>query len=231
MTENTELNQKRKTHFWVSTAPFFKTELFVVPAFNTEAEVYHNAEADIVIYDPDGAKINSVTVEFGKGKTGLLELDPLLGGCKSESGLQYAHLEIDTDLEVRACCRMKTAEKAALMGEPRFLAGLHSVFYPVAITAEGAPFLGLINTGDELVNVRCRLFCGKRTPETDINIPGRGSRILSLKDEFVDDGSIPEGQRIQAYARLSCREEDSVAAFLLERNTIFNEKDFYSSVC
>lgn len=208
-----------ESHFWVAAGPFFTTTLFVVPPSplflqDTESK---NFPSTIRIFDSDGKPVNEVIVQFPANQVGILELDTLMSGCGLESGLQHGHLSITSTPGARHFCRMNTAEEGTLLSEPMRVRRGCGAFMPVTFSSNRTSMLCFINYGDKETSVRCRLFCGKRAPETICTLPPRGSRVLNVEAEFPGMTAVAAGKEVSAYLRFGTQSESDVGVQLLER--------------
>ena len=87
----------------------------------------------------------------------------------------------------------------------------------VVFAGDRANLLGVLNLSTAEASMRCRLLCGKRTPETTLSVPPLGARLLSLETEFPELAATPEDRQVRAYVRITCRNEQEIAVQLLER--------------
>lgn len=212
---------EEETHFWVCCAPFFETTLLVVPSMAAAAA--HDAGGGeqvlsrLRLYDADGFVTNELSVQFSPLQAGVIEVEPLMAGCKFEAGLKHGHLEIRSRRGFSHLCRLHSREGASLMGPPALLSSTRRVFFPVLFSAERSSFLCLINQGDTQAALRARFFFGKRSPEATWEVPAHGARVISMASEFGEYVDYPAGTQAQAYIRLAVRSDSIVGAQLIDR--------------
>lgn len=213
------------SHYWVATYPYFETTLFV-----TSAAGMPRSATRIFLYDSDGAEVNRASIEFASGQVGILELDQFLGRCKLESGLKHAHLEVISGPGSRHQCRVHNAQGACLLGEGLQIDLEQSGFFPVLLGEGRSSMVAFVNHRHEEASVRCRLYVGKRSPETDILLPPMGTRIFDLCAEF-GNVSAQGGPRVMpGYARVSTLASNEVGAHLIESVQTEQERRLFTSV-
>lgn len=213
-------------HFWVSTYPFFESTLFCVPA-PSSLEPSH---ASLKIFDCDGALVNEAALSYGAGKVGVVELDAFLGGCKLESGLKHAHVIASGSSNVSFFCQLHAREAGAILGSTLNVYATQPAFYPITLSEERRNFVTVVNHGETASTIRCRLFCGSRTPEISVLVPGYGARIIGVESEFADCGVKAGEKQLQAYVRFSTKGESGLGVQLVERFSGSKENNFYQSV-
>ena len=217
---------RRTQHFWVSSYPFFESSLIITPTAEPRGP---EASCAVQVFDADGECINEVALEFPSTEIYSLELDPLLGGCKLESGMKHAHVVVRTDEGMDVSLRIYSKEAAAFVGEPARISSTQGTFFPMTFSSDRANLLCCINTGDEEATLRCRLFFGKRSPESSWVIPPRASRVMNLESEFRQYTALHEGDQVQAYIRLSVK-AGNLAVQAIERTEGPKDSGFYTSV-
>ena len=215
-------------HYWVCSAPFFETSLLVAPARNTDHERRH--QVCLRVFDPDGYPANQVSVEYQAGQVGIIELDPLMAGCKFESGMKHAHLEIEAASSIDCLCRIHTREGAAIMGRPVEMSSMRRIFLPMVFARDRFSLIALLNESQEEAIVRARFYCGKRSPEAVWSVPAKGARVISPAVEFTDYIEIEENEQVQAYVRLGVKGSQVVAAQLIERSRGTKEGSFFGVI-
>ena len=90
--------------------------------------------------------------------------------------------------------------------------------------------ISLVNTGGEEATVRCRLYVGRRTPEIDCKIPAYGARMLHVEGVFSKYVGLPKDKTVQAYLRITTPVEVPLGVQLLEKNSAYDEKDYFVAV-
>ena len=215
-TKNINLSNVQNSSFWVCTSPFLQTTLFLIPdIFKDEKNTKFSSE--LKLYDPDGEIINEVSVESHSNQISIHELDNLMASCKLESGMKYAHLEVKSPKNVKHYCRFHTREGACFVGEPDHVSERQGTFFPVTFAQERSTFIALVNRSTKTSNVRCRLYCGKRTPETICNVPALGSRVISLSAVFPEYAVVESGNVVPGYVRVTANTEEAVGAQIVEK--------------
>ena len=223
------------SHFWVGSHPFFDSTLLVAPPFpnlisedgETKIESVAIEPSQIQIYDPDGYVVNELTFLFPQSAPGVLELDQLMAECKMESGMKHGHMVVHSPYRTQHACRIHTREGGAFMGEPSVVNSKRSAFFPITFAEDRSSLLCVVNYGEELARLRCRLYCGSRTPEAIVAVPGMGSRVISIPAQFPEYGEIEPGKYLQAYVRLGTQGESRLGVQAIERtetkeNGLFN---------
>lgn len=216
------------SHFWVASYPFFETTLLVLPPLSLVGSEL--PLSSIKVFDPDGALINEVSFSFPADQIGILEVDPLLGACKIESGLKHARLVISSPFKTRHYCRIQTQDRSGLLGEPLPFCNEDGAFFPLTFSSERSSLLCLINNSAEVSRIRCRVLSNKRSPEVMLTVPARGARALVIESLFPEIARIEESKRRLAYLRVSTKEDQRVAAQVLERTRCGENRFVYSSV-
>lgn len=226
MLKNQTSSQQYVSHFWVSSSPFFESTLISAPLMEETPTVSQGSEQLAVagvqnsflrFFDADGLLVNEATLEVQPGRVSIIEIDPLMGACKYESGMRHAHMEVISQSPHKHVCRIHSREGASILGELATIAGMHRVFFPLLFSIERLILMPLVNFQDEEAIVRGRLFCGTRSPEAAWAIPARATRIVNLSDEFAEYYDYGQGEQTQAYLRLGVRGEHAVGVQLVER--------------
>ncbi len=171
--------------------------------------------AKIVIYDADGEVANEATIGATHGNPITLELAPLMGGAKSESGLVHSHLAIEHSTTSRVFVRGHTRAGAAFLEPVNIVDQDHPAFFPVCLERAKISMISLVNLGDSDLTARVRLIISGRNPDVSVVIPARGSRVVSLEAEFGElawGDSVGDGDREEkrGYVRTSIRGEGKI---------------------
>jgi hypothetical protein len=255
------------THFWVCTYPYFDCSLFVMPPlFSGESvakvgssslnrgssAVPSAAISSITVYDPDGQIINSVRFSTKDNSVGLIELGPLFGACKMQSGMKFGQVVVRSPKGFSHRLRMMNTVCGVVLSEGKriicseklsglqrpggthgaagSLSGIGLVNFPINLGKGRQSLVTLINRGAEDAVVRCRLALGKRSPEVDCRIPAYGARVLHLESVFSLLVSIPTEKTVQSYLRLSIKQGEAVGAQIIERNFAQGESEYFVAV-
>jgi len=214
------------SHFWVCTYPFLQTVLFVArPSVSSGNQPSH-----LLLFDADGALINEARLDFPTGDVGILELEDLLGACKLESGMKHGHLEIRSAPFSRHCLRLFTREGACFEGEPAIVSSRKGAFVPVVFAPERSCLLVFVNHGAGTASLKCRLYCGKRTPETTFSVPAFGSRVLSVAALFPEFSAQEGFSYLQGYFRITSMDDCICGVQLLEVSGSSNETGIPGSI-
>lgn len=217
------------SRFWVSTYPFFSTELFIVPALKGQ-EGSVPGVTSLILYDADGAVANEVKLQFPSGVVGFVDLELLLGSCKLEGGMKHGQLVLRSPAGTKHLCRIANANRSWGLGEPQEVTVQRAAFLPVGFSEESASFATFVNYAGDEAKVRCRLYAGSKNAEIEISIPGNGSRILSLEAEFAEYTELAEGEKRHAYLRIAGRSEGVVGVQLLEKYATAGGEE-YRTIC
>ncbi|MBX7143325.1 MAG: hypothetical protein K1X79_02630 [Oligoflexia bacterium] len=215
------------THLWVCSYPYVDSTLFVVPPAVLGDS---SARTAVAIYDADGNTANEVDLEFPSNQIGIIELESIMGGCKLEAGIKHGHAVVQSPVGYSHFCRIHTREGAALIGAPASLTADHSSFFPITFDEGRQYFLAFVNETRSTANVKCRLFCGKRSPETLLTIPPLGSRVIHVETEFPDYAGGDTGKQLQGYVRISTKSEGRIGVQLIERHATKSEGGVFSAV-
>lgn len=219
-----------ESHYWISTYPFFAHSLLVVPPPHHSSESDSGFTTSLTLYDADGMLANQLTIQRDRAQITNVELDPLMGGCKIESGLKHGHLLVSSPPGFTHICRVLGPQGNTLITPGTPLSRDLSSFMPLTFSAERTHLLALINTSDQLAQVRCRLYCGKRTPESSTEVPARGMRLLSVQAEFSDFAVVEGAKRVNAYARLTTGSERPLFVQMIERYELVEDAYRYAAV-
>jgi len=212
------------SNFWVSAYPYFESTLFV------SAPPERSGAAQAIIYDPDGMLVNEVTISARPGQLGILEMGPLLGSCKIESGIKHAHLEVRSPPGFGHIVRLHTSSLATLLGEPVEISQRQTNFFPLTFAENKSLFVCLVNYAEREAKVRCRLYFGRRMPEVECIVPPLGCRLLDMNSEFSEYSVVAGGKERPGYIRLSSSIEQGCGAQLLEVSQAGKEGYIFSAV-
>lgn len=222
-----------ESHYWVSTFPFFSHTVLIIPPPPADQEggaVDEGFSAQLTIYDADGMLGNRVVITREKREIVAVELDPLMGGCKIESGLKHGHLLIESPAGFTHLCRIRGPHGSALVSQGTPVTRDLASFMPLTFSADRSQLLSVINTSNEAAQFRCRLYCGKRTPEMTADVPAHGVRLLSVQSEFSEFAIVEGGKRISAYARFTSGSNEPLLVQLVERYELMEDSYRYAAV-
>lgn len=204
-------------HIWAATYPFIDSVLFISQASLPPGSGHlPTVDAIIQAFDPDGDCINEIFLNVPLTPVCAFPVDQFLESCKLEGGIKHAHLVVRTNLQSRVLCRLQSNQGAVLLGEPTKIFGEQATFFPIQVSANQTTIFPLLNYGNTPAVVRCRLYIGKRSPETSLVIPPRGCRVLNIKSDFEDFFPEASERPTQAYVRLSTRSDRPVGIQMIE---------------
>jgi hypothetical protein len=221
------------SHFWVAGKPFFSSTIFVAPcsvvppssateppsALTEEHLKVKPCATTLDFFDADGAKTNTVEIEFPADEVGLIELEPFMAGIKVEGGVQHSHLAITSPAGTRHLCRLSNGVGVALVQDPLMVRSRESSFIPLVLSAQKEQMLAFVNAGGESAQVSCRLFYGNRSPEWNFVVAPFGAKLVSIQEELLasqDDRSWEKGST-QAYVRITARHQACISCLIVER--------------
>lgn len=227
--ENMSAEDTAISRFWISSYPFFTTTLFVLPP-----PVWHHPSGTrsgtaLTLFDADGGVVNEVRLQFAPGEVGCLDLDPLLGACKLESGMKHGTLLLCSPAGTAHYCRLSQEDKMSVLGELVPLQCDRAIFLPVSFGEHASSLLVLANfSSGEEAKIKCRLFLGSKNPEIELSVPPNGSRVINLEVEFADFIDVAEGEKRRAYLRIVTRSDLSLGAQLVEKGGPPGAEEFRS---
>lgn len=205
------------SHFWVAAPPLYSSTLLVAPG--VDATGLGRAKTRLEIFDLDGTLVNSVEVEFPCEEVGFVELEPFTAALKMQGGVAHGHLRVTSPQGTRHLFRQTIGSSVVLYQDPMPVAARESSFIPVVIGGRREHMVVLVNGGEEEGQIAFRLFYGNRSPEWTLTVPANGSRVLSLENELLAtaDQKIWEKGALQAYVRLSGKNQSSIGGHIIER--------------
>lgn len=205
------------SHFWVAAPPLYSSTLLVAPGIDTSGQ--RRAQTRLEIFDLDGTQVNSVEVEFPASEVGFVELEPFTAALKMQGGVAHGHLKVTSPPGTRHLFRQTIGSSVVLYQDPVPVASRESSFIPVVIGGRREHMVVLVNAGEEEGQIACRLFYANRSPEWTLTVPANGSRVLSLENELLAsaDQKVWEKGAVQAYVRLSGKQQSPIAGHLIER--------------
>ena len=205
-------------HFWASSSPFFSTSLLFEPL---------DESAIVKFFDPDGALFNEIEVNFEDGLPGFLDLEPCMAGCKFESGLKHARLEICSTKPLSILARVHTRDWAGVTREAIPCSALRKAIVPFFCQSEKTSVIAILNRLEVPVEVRARLFIGNRSPELIWKIPGFGCRFVDTKLEY-DEVIEQSPEAAQGYVRLSVVGDEEVFIHTFEVGGSIKQPRYFS---
>jgi len=209
-------------HLWICSSSFFESVLFLHSRSGNPFTLH--------LYDADGELINKLSLNFPASQIGAIEVCDLLEGCKLESGLKHGHAVISGSEKDLVACRIQSREHGAMLPICHEFRLDQALFYPITVCDERSYILPLTNFGKAPMQVRCRLFLGKRTPEVMVTLPPLASRIISISSDFAEFLEPFAGKQTQCYVRLTSKDSAPIGAQLIERCQLSNARFAYSAV-
>jgi hypothetical protein len=206
-----------KSHFWVAGAPFFSSTILV--ASGSSAAAGETIEVQCELFDVDGTPIQRFQVEFPDREVGIIEVEPFMAGLKMQSGIIQGHLTVQSRAGTTHLCRQQVGDCADIITAPRGLKSREMSFMPLLLGGRREHLVVVVNAGPEDAQVVIRLLYGSRSPEWTVQIPGNGSRVVSLEYELLvtfDDTSWHKGV-MQGYLRISPRSHSAIVCQMVER--------------
>lgn len=219
------------SHFWIGGPPFFSSTVLV--GTGSAGELGKTIAVACDIYDVDGVYAQSFSVEFPERETGIIELEPFLAGLKMQAGIPQGHLILRSRAGTKHILRQQIGEHVDFIPTPTAIKSREMTCIQLLLGARREHLVTLLNIGDEVAQVVVRLLYGTRSPEWTVQIPGRGSRVISLEHELLstfDDTSWHKGI-VQGYLRISPRAQSEVVCQMIERCPgDSEEREFYRCV-
>lgn len=211
------------SHFWAVESKFLSTNIIATPyAAHSDEDPYDPARTETVsaeIYDVDGALTNSVSLEFPHSETGILELAPVMGGCKIASGLQQAHVVLKSGSETRFAVRYRSSSESIIASELLAVRAREPAFVPLSVSNLREQVMALVNCHSEPAQLNCRMYFGSRTPELNVVVPPFGARLVSIDAELLEaqDLRVPANELVQSYLRFNLKNSGLIGVQILER--------------
>lgn len=212
-------------HFWFCTYPGFTTRLFFT-GLTAEALALPSV---IEVFDCDGVLVNVAEVSFTNVNVGVLELEPFVAGCKLESGLRHGHVTVRSAADVRHQCRVESRKSGTLFSVQREVQKRRDQFIPICFMPDKTNYLALVNHSGDESQIRARVFCGSRTPKTDLFIPAHGTRIFQIESLFPEYGYL-EDRQVKAYVRLTLLAGGTVGCMAFDRQMLQSNQDLFRAV-
>lgn len=212
-------------HFWVVSSRYLQSALLLTPPLSL---IQANYQVSLELFDADGCRAGSMQAEFPAGQLGVIELDPLMSGCKFESGMRHGRVRIECAQGARVVCRYFSSDSVSLAESASALSLDRSTFFPLHFSGDRSEILAVMNSGSELLDVRCRLFVGKRSPEVVWSVPAGGTRLFDLREEF---SSLLEAEpAVRGYVRISTKSIEGGALQFIERQIGAQRRDLFQVV-
>lgn len=213
------------SHFWFCCYPSFSTRM-LFSAANPEALAELST---LEVFDCDGQLINTAQISFHSGSLGMLELEPLVAGCKLESGLKHGHVVVRSAAGVNHQCRIESRKSGTFFSVQREILKRRDQFVPLCFTPDRTNYIALVNHSGEDSRVRARVFCSSRTPKIDLLVPALGSRIFQLESLFPEYGYLEEKQ-LKAYVRLTLLAGGATGCTIFDRQLVQADQDLFRAV-
>lgn len=212
---------------WICAGQFFSTSVLIVPgphaASNEPIPVAGN------IYDCDGEIVNQFQTSVTPHGVACLELEPLMEGCKLESGLRHGQVSLETPAGFSHYCRFVGGDGAFLMGTPFVLSRGRSAFFPITFGEARSHIVCLVNHSEQKGDVKCRLFLKNRTPDIVCSVPGNGTRLINVESHFLEYLA-DLGDSQLAYLRMISKGREEIGVQLIERSEGKSDAGLFQSV-
>lgn len=177
------------SHFWVTTYPFFQTELLLASPLGDGDNEEDKFETILRLFDPDGELVDKTTLSLSTGVVHSISLEQMMLKCKLESGFRHGHLVV-----VIERTRKPVIPYLSIFGNESHLvipAGLNlsseSAHFPITLSGQFVPLIGIVNCSPHTASLKIRLSVHTdevKQAEVLKTITGNGSRLISIFDEF-----------------------------------------------
>lgn len=186
-------------NLWIAGYPFFGSWLTLV---GTDPQV-DKQSARILVYDADGGECYREELALGLGDVRIISGADLLMAVKLESGLKHARVVVAKDesssdqfagtknLGMYGYTQFVTAEGARPYSPTVHLVRSHAgAYFPVLFGDRVSSLMTIMNSSLDAVIVSVWIdnregAIGARDDSNKLfSVPGRGTRIISLADEF-----------------------------------------------
>lgn len=205
------------SHFWIGGPPFVSSTLLVSGGAVGDPGAVLPVACEL--YDVDGVHVQSFSVEFPEREAGIIELEPFLSGLKAQSGLPHGHLVVTSRAGSKHILRQQMGTHVDFITTPTTIKSREMTFMPLLLGVRREHLITLLNVSDSAGEIVIRLLYGSRSPEWNVSIPARGTRVVSLEHELLstfDDTSWQKGV-VQGYLRASPRAQTEIAFQMIER--------------
>lgn len=204
--------------FWVPSYPFLDPSLIVVPG-STAPSI-----TKLSFYDCDGELCNQANLIHENSVVQSIELDPLIVGCKIESGFRHANMIVENeDPQTNCFLRLAGSVRAFTSLPVTMIAQGSSGFFPFALNDGQSHILALLNSSSNSSQVKCRLYIGNRNPEETIEIPAYGTKVVHIESTFQEVCLPVLGTGTQGYIRITSRTQAQCGVQLLVKQTTADE--------
>jgi hypothetical protein len=210
------------SHFWFCAYPYFEPVVYFIPETGARLEgdseqIEESGQSHAIrVLDCDGALINEIEAEFPKHKLGWIECEPLLAGCKFESGIKHGTLEVKSRGRFKHKLGLLSARQPLLFVPMRPLVKNVGEFFPLYYNNGRKVYLAASNQSEKEVSIRCRLVVQQRSPEIELKIPARASRVFSVWDAFSEAFEVGTQDGVLSYLRCNLKGEGQVCFTMLE---------------
>ena len=224
---------RERESFWVCGGSELGTELFILApaAFEEqEGEGPPDTESVLTLYDVNGIEFNTIRISIPRGQVEVLELSSLMEGCGMHFGLRFAQLVVDSPEGTLHRCRLLGPENATFFSKPIKISDQHTAFFPVVFRERHDSLLCLVNSSDEHVAAKCRLFKGKRTPEHVFELGPKETVVASLETLFEEHATVNAGEELRAYIRISSKCSEGLGSQLIESTLSEDGEPHFTSI-
>ena len=163
--------------FWVGSAPFFESTLFVLPSPDVADPTAEQGEESpfsnktrVLFFDFAGNRVNQIEVCFLKGEIGVLPLDTFLESCSLTAGFRQGRIVVQSEIPCKHLIALKYGSSEVILAPATVVSGDLGGFVPVLLGDNRSSVLYLLNQSEAHSPIRCRFFMGSRTPEIEVNL-------------------------------------------------------------
>jgi hypothetical protein len=156
-----------------------------------------SCQSKVLVYDADGGECYREELFLGLGEKRVISGSDLLMAVKLESGLKHARVVVSrSDLgreeasEEKASGVVGYTQLVTAEGARPYIPGVHLIrshagaYFPVLFGDRVTALLTLMNSALDAVMVSIWIDNWEGAEPVMLSVPGRGTRIVSLADEF-----------------------------------------------
>lgn len=200
-----------QSFFWCACDKYYSSILLIKPG---NAVVNKHT---ITVYDVSGEKVNQVELEFPNKQIGIFELDAICNDCKLTGGIRQAQIRVVSPSGTLHECKIHTIANDCYVSDVQNISREQAAFYPLTLSTHSANLIAFNNTGNIPVALRCRLYTGTRSPETEIQVPAFGTACKNVEVDFAEYLDLAAGAIVQAYIRIVAGSSSSLQVRLFEK--------------
>lgn len=180
-------------NLWIAGYPFFRSNLTLVGTCSAD----ERQQTKVLVFDADGGECYREEVMLGLGEQRVISGSDLLMAVKLESGLKHARVMISSldsggeDAgERRGAGAFGYTQLVTAEGARPYIPAVHLIrshagaYFPVLFGNRVTALLTLMNSALDAVLVSIWIDNWEGAEAVVLSVPGRGTRIVSLADEF-----------------------------------------------